>query len=167
MFSIKHNIPATKKKIVQLVHMLEGEQSYQKAIIKQFKKATRQLKRSTPRSKGGGSQKGGEHLADGWTLHTIGGQAKDRKGMLLTIYNRYTHSRAGRPKASAKLIDGKTGMLVPAKEPQPLAEAMSKLLNDKGLARTMGEAGYLHLQQNFSVQKMVMATEELYKQIVS
>lgn len=60
------------------------------------------------------------------------------------------------------VIDGKTGILVPPRNAERLAEAMLILLRETNLAHTMGEAGYRHLQENFSVQKMVEATEALY-----
>jgi glycosyltransferase involved in cell wall biosynthesis len=64
------------------------------------------------------------------------------------------------------VIDGKTGILVPPKNAGWLAEAMLTLLKDKQLARTMGESGYKYLQENFSVQKMVHATERLYTNLI-
>lgn len=63
------------------------------------------------------------------------------------------------------VVDGKTGILVPPKDPEKLAEATVTLLNDHELRLSMGEAGYIHLQDNFSVQKMVTATETLYMRV--
>ena len=39
------------------------------------------------------------------------------------------------------VVDGETGLLVPPGEPQPLAQAMVRLLNDAGLRRAYGGAG--------------------------
>ena len=64
------------------------------------------------------------------------------------------------------VLDGKTGILVPPKDPEALAEAIAKLLSDKNLSLTLGEAGYHHLQDHFTVKKMVEATEAVYAQTI-
>lgn len=63
------------------------------------------------------------------------------------------------------VVDGRTGILVPPKNPEKLAEAILTVLNNHKLSVSMGEAGYTHLHHNFSVQKMVTATETLYMRV--
>jgi len=65
------------------------------------------------------------------------------------------------------VIDGKTGILVPPKDTEKLAEAILTLLHNDELNRCMGESGYKHLQKNFSVQKMVHAAETLYRSLIA
>ncbi len=65
------------------------------------------------------------------------------------------------------VISGETGIIVPPKNAERLAEAMLTLLNDHNLAQTMGKAGYKHVQENFSVQKMVQTTEALYTSLIT
>ena len=65
------------------------------------------------------------------------------------------------------VLDGETGLLVPPKDPERLAQAMLTLLRDPDLARNMGENGYTRLQKNFSVQKMIAATEHMYCELLS
>jgi hypothetical protein len=60
------------------------------------------LQRKTPRSSGVGSQKG-EHIADGWELHTIGGKAKSGRGLLMVVFNRFTTTKAGKILSRARL----------------------------------------------------------------
>jgi glycosyltransferase involved in cell wall biosynthesis len=64
------------------------------------------------------------------------------------------------------VLDGKTGLLVPPKDVDALAGAIRKLLNALGLARTFGEAGYTHLQQEFPVKKMISTTEAVYLEVL-
>jgi len=70
------------------------------------------------------------------------------------------------------VINNETGILVPPKDPQKLAEAIVKLINDKNLRTKMGENakkwvykivdGYLQ----FSQQRMLFLLENLYKMLV-
>jgi glycosyltransferase involved in cell wall biosynthesis len=65
------------------------------------------------------------------------------------------------------VIDGKTGILVPPRHADRLAEAILMLLNDRHLVKTMGESGYEHLQEHFTVQHMIRATETVYTNVIS
>ncbi len=64
------------------------------------------------------------------------------------------------------VLNGKTGFLVPPKDADRLADAMLTLLKDPALTQTMGTAGYTHLQENFSVQKMVQGIETMYTDLL-
>jgi glycosyltransferase involved in cell wall biosynthesis len=57
---------------------------------------------------------------------------------------------------------GLTGLLVPANNPQTLAEAAARLLNDPALRHRFGKAGRERVQQAFSIAAMVRAHEDLY-----
>lgn len=63
------------------------------------------------------------------------------------------------------VVDGQTGLLVPAQNPDQLAEALARLLKSPELAQHMGRAGYERLTQHFSVPQMVSATETLYNDL--
>ena len=65
------------------------------------------------------------------------------------------------------VIDGRTGLLVQPRQAEQLANAISTLLSDRSLIQRMEAAGYEHLQRNFSVQKMVSATENVYDECLS
>jgi len=53
------------------------------------------------------------------------------------------------PGARDIIIDGQTGVLVPQKSPQALAEALLKLCGDPGLCRELGASGRRHVQTNY------------------
>lgn len=59
--------------------------------------------------------------------------------------------------------NGKTGFVVPPKNPVALAEAIIKLLKDEKLRKEMGEAGYKKLKTDMSWDKISEMTIEAYK----
>src|SRR5258708_31538665 len=63
--------------------------------------------------------------------------------------------------------DGKTGFLVPPRNPDVLAAKIEYLLDNPEIARQMGEAGEARLRRNFSIARMVEETVKLYKRAVA
>jgi glycosyltransferase involved in cell wall biosynthesis len=61
--------------------------------------------------------------------------------------------------------DGATGLLVPEKDPQALADANVKVLSDRGLAKRLGEAGYAHVKRKFDWEVITRDMVELYRQV--
>jgi glycosyltransferase involved in cell wall biosynthesis len=51
---------------------------------------------------------------------------------------------------------------VPPKDPSALAKVIIKVINDKELARSMGLAAREKVEQEFSVEKMLVETEKVY-----
>lgn len=60
------------------------------------------------------------------------------------------------------VVHNKTGLLVPEKEPGPLADALIKLVQDPQLAEKMGLAGRKRVEEKFSLNVQVSRFEELY-----
>jgi glycosyltransferase involved in cell wall biosynthesis len=58
--------------------------------------------------------------------------------------------------------DGVTGLLVPPREPVPLADAIVRLLTDHPFADTLGRAGHDLAHERFCVEVMVRAICDLY-----
>ncbi len=58
--------------------------------------------------------------------------------------------------------DGRTGLVVPPHDPQALAGAIVRLLQDGELRASMGRAGLLRVREQFSVQRMVEGTLTAY-----
>jgi glycosyltransferase involved in cell wall biosynthesis len=64
------------------------------------------------------------------------------------------------------VLDGKTGFLVPPRDPEALAGRITYLMDHPGEARGMGQAGKKHIEENFSLQKMVDKTVDIYEHAV-
>ena len=64
------------------------------------------------------------------------------------------------------VMDGITGLLVPPRDPDGLARAITRLLRDPDLRRKMGRAGRERVERRFGVERMVQATEALYEELV-
>jgi len=80
---------------------------------------------------------------------------------------------AGRPIVASRVatipevvLDGQTGLLVPAGDPLLLAEALAQLADQPALAARLGEAGRERVRRQFSLEKMVGDTELLYRELV-
>lgn len=65
------------------------------------------------------------------------------------------------------VIDGETGILVPPKNPQALAEAILRLTQDKELRKKMGLAGRKLVEEKFDIREIVKQHEQLYFTLVS
>jgi glycosyltransferase involved in cell wall biosynthesis len=62
--------------------------------------------------------------------------------------------------------DGKTGFLVPARDPNALSEAMGRVLGSPELGVQLGKAGYERVARNFSLASTVRQTEDLYNDLL-
>ena len=61
--------------------------------------------------------------------------------------------------------DGITGLLVPARQPVALADAITQVLSDEPLARSFGEAGRQRAAELFAIHNSAQALRALFKQI--
>ncbi|MDA1016392.1 MAG: glycosyltransferase [Planctomycetota bacterium] len=62
------------------------------------------------------------------------------------------------------VVDGETGRLVPPRDPQALAAAILKLIDNPQEWDRLGQAGRRRVQQHFCIRSMVQQYEELYLQ---
>lgn len=70
--------------------------------------------------------------------------------------------------AATELIeDGTHGLLVPPGDAERLAEAIGRLLDDRHLARRLGEAARRHAWKCYSREAMVRRFEDFYEQLVA
>jgi glycosyltransferase involved in cell wall biosynthesis len=60
------------------------------------------------------------------------------------------------------VIDGETGLLIPPGNSRELALAICRLLLDPLLRRTLSVAGYDYVRKNFTHERQVQLTEQLY-----
>ena len=63
--------------------------------------------------------------------------------------------------------DNVTGILVPPKNPQALANAIKALIDDPELRRKMGTAGVERVKQRFTWAKSAKATLDVYREVVN
>jgi glycosyltransferase involved in cell wall biosynthesis len=69
----------------------------------------------------------------------------------------------GNPEA---VLDGKTGLVVPPRNPVALGEATVRLARDAGLRRWLGDAGRTRVEQEFSIERCVDAHVALYEEVL-
>ncbi|MFN3476458.1 MAG: glycosyltransferase [Candidatus Methylomirabilales bacterium] len=81
---------------------------------------------------------------------------------------------AGKPVVATRVggvpeavIHGETGLLVPPKDPQALADAILALLDDPPRAEEMGKAGRERVKKEFGLDRMVWEMEGLYEELLS
>lgn len=63
--------------------------------------------------------------------------------------------------------DGQEGLLVPPCDPDALAHAVGKLIADSGLRARLGQRGVARVQAEFTIERYVARTLEVYEQAVS
>jgi len=61
----------------------------------------------------------------------------------------------------------KTGLLVPAGQAEPLAQAVGRLLDDEALRSRLGQEGRRLVLAGYSREHMLKATEDLYQKVLS
>ncbi len=64
------------------------------------------------------------------------------------------------------IADGDNGYIVPPRNPEALAEAIRRLLQDPELASRMGRAGRAMTKERFTVKRLITDTESLYLQLL-
>jgi glycosyltransferase involved in cell wall biosynthesis len=81
---------------------------------------------------------------------------------------------AGKPVVASRVsaipeivVDGVTGWLVPAADGGALADVVLRLFKDSSARTEMGEAGRRRVSSDFTVERMVKATEEVYARLLS
>jgi glycosyltransferase involved in cell wall biosynthesis len=63
------------------------------------------------------------------------------------------------------VADGSTGLLVPPRDHQAMADAIVTLLTNPDLRARMGAAGLARVRVNFSAERMVQDTLEIYRRV--
>ncbi len=64
------------------------------------------------------------------------------------------------------VVDGKTGILVPPRNPLALSKAMEDLLSDPNLSRKMGNSGRKRVEKLFDIQGVLGKIEALYEAVL-
>jgi rhamnosyl/mannosyltransferase len=82
---------------------------------------------------------------------------------------------SGRPVISTELGTGtsyvnqheQTGLVVPPEDPQALAQAIERLASDGALRASYGAAALARVQEEFSIDRMLERTEQLYEKVLT
>ena len=69
------------------------------------------------------------------------------------------------PGTTEVVEDGRTGLLVPLRNPPALTRAIRRVIEDPALARSLGEAGRSRVEAEFGVELMVERFAALYEQL--
>jgi len=64
------------------------------------------------------------------------------------------------------LEDGVTGILIPPKDPQAIAEAITMILSNKNFASEIAQKGFERVRDNFSSEKMGSKYHSIYKELI-
>jgi len=64
------------------------------------------------------------------------------------------------------IVDGETGLLAPAGDPEGLAQAISAILDDPAMAERMGESGRARAREMFTIERMAETAEGIYRELV-
>jgi glycosyltransferase involved in cell wall biosynthesis len=67
------------------------------------------------------------------------------------------------PGCREAVIDGKNGLLVPARQSSPLAEALKCLITNRALRQSMGQKGRAMVEAEFSIQYVVARHLAIYR----
>ncbi|SVD52855.1 uncharacterized protein METZ01_LOCUS405709, partial [marine metagenome] len=67
---------------------------------------------------------------------------------------------------SEAIINGETGILVPAKNIEVMTSTLLRLVNDRNLQSRLGEAGRQRSRNNYSANNYVTRLDELYRQLL-
>ena len=68
---------------------------------------------------------------------------------------------------SEAVVNGETGIVIPAHDPNAIGEAVLRLANDAELRKRLGAAGRVRVKQEFSLEKCVTAHAELYDRLLA
>ena len=63
------------------------------------------------------------------------------------------------------VVDGQTGLLVPPRDHEAMANAIIRLLSDARARRAMGAAGEARVRERFSAERMVQDTLAVYRRV--
>jgi glycosyltransferase involved in cell wall biosynthesis len=63
------------------------------------------------------------------------------------------------------VVDGKTGFLVPPRDPEALAERLTRIARDPALGERMGQAGFERVNASFTWARVARLLEDVYQRV--
>ena len=64
------------------------------------------------------------------------------------------------------VTDGVNGLLIPPQDPEALAQALARLLEDPALAKELGENARQHVEAHFSLERLGREINEIYGELI-
>lgn len=64
-------------------------------------------------------------------------------------------------------IPGETALVIPPRDPQAMAEALTKLAQDETLRTTLGQAGQAYISEHYTVDRSVREMKALYERLTN
>jgi glycosyltransferase involved in cell wall biosynthesis len=64
-----------------------------------------------------------------------------------------------------QIVDGESGILIPPRDPSAIAEAIVRVITEKELAHSLGLGGRRRVEREFTVERMVSETENVYQSL--
>ena len=68
--------------------------------------------------------------------------------------------------APESVADGQSGLLVPVRDSQAIADTLCKLLDNRQFARSLGQAGYERAQDVFGWPRFIRTLEGVYDRVL-
>jgi glycosyltransferase involved in cell wall biosynthesis len=68
---------------------------------------------------------------------------------------------------SEVVIDRDTGLLIPPRDVEAIADAIGWIADHPGEARALAERGYAHCLENFTFDRMIDRTEQVYRSVLA
>ncbi len=65
------------------------------------------------------------------------------------------------------IVEGQTGLMVPAQDPAALAEAIEQMLSDPLQAEQMGQAGLQRARKLFDANRVAEQVQQVYRELLS
>jgi glycosyltransferase involved in cell wall biosynthesis len=95
----------------------------------------------------------------------------DTEGLGVVLVEALMHQRPVVASSVGGIVDvikdGETGLLVPEKNPQAIADAILRLINDPSLSRRLGRQGFEFAQKYFDWDEITTHLENVFYSVVS